>query len=171
MSPPALANRLLSNATSTMTDLGREGSQLPPASLPSTSSRVRRTPPWRAALLHLPTPGCSADHLTSYFASARRLTTAEALGLSTAQLRRYHLAVVHFLSSDPNYRKGFVGHSFLWQEVLLVFPGEPGLPPLPVHPAVCRQVVSAGQHLRLETRTAPPDWPLSDLPLNLVLQG
>ena len=154
-----------------MTDLGREGSQLPPTLIPPASSRVRRTPPWRAALLHKPTPGRSEEHLALDFDSASRLTTAEALGLSTAQLRRYHLAVVHFLSSDPNYRKGFVGHSFLWQEVLLVFPGEPGLPPLPVHPAVCRQVVSAGQHLRLESRTAPPDWPLSDLPMYLVLKA
>ena len=157
--------------TSIMTDLRRDGSQLPPESTPSNSSRGRRTPPWRAALVGLPRPACSVDRLASDLPTAHRLTNADALGLSTAQLRRYHLAVVHFLSSDPNYRKGFVCHSFLWQEVLLVFPGEPGLPPLPVHPAVCRQVVSAGQHLRLESRTAPPDWPLSELPMYLVLQG
>ena len=132
---------------------------------------MRRTPPWRAALLQQPSPGRSEDDLAFVSDSAGRMTSAEALGLSTAQLRKYHLAVVHFLSSDPSYRKGFVGHSFLWQEVLLVFPGEPGLPPLPVNAAVCRQVVSAGQHLRLESRTAPPDWPLSDLPMYLVLRA
>ena len=97
-----------------------------------------------------------------------RMTSAQALGLTAAQLRRYHLAVVHFLSTDPYYRKGFVGHSLLWQEVLLVFPGEHGLPPLPVSDTVCRQIVSAGPHLRLESRSAPSEWPLSELPMYLV---
>ena len=97
-----------------------------------------------------------------------RMTSAQALRLTAAQLRRYHLAMLHFLSSDPHYRKGFVGHSLLWQEVLLVFPGEQGLPPLPVSDAVCRQIVSAGQDLRLESRTAPPEWPLADPPMYLV---
>ena len=166
---PRLPGRL-APTTSIMTDLGREGSQLPPASTPANSSRGRRTPPWRAALAGTPPP-CVEDSSALDPPTAHRLTIAEALSLRALQFRRYHLAVVHFLSSDPNYRKGFLCHSFLWQEVFLVFPGEPGLPPLPVHPAVCRQVVAAGPHLRLESRTAPPDWPLSELPMYLVLQG
>ena len=122
-------------------------------------------------MVHPPRPAWAGASLGSDLSSAPRLTTAEAQRLSTAQLQRYHLAVVHFLSTDPSYRRVFVCHSFLWQEVLLVFPGEPGLPPLPVHPAVCRQVVSAGRHLRLESRAAPADRPLADLPLYLVLKA
>ena len=64
--------------TSIMTDLGREGSQLPPASTPSNSSRGRRTPPWRAALVGLPRPACSGGCPASDFPIAQRLTIVEA---------------------------------------------------------------------------------------------
>ena len=134
----------------------------------SPRGRIRRTPPWRAPQAPQASTGHTGDDRTFVSEATCRMTPAQALSLTAAQLRRYHLAVVHFLSSDPRYRRSFVSHSLLWQEVLLVFPGEHGLPPLPVNDAVCRQLVSAGQHLRLESRTAPSEWPLSDLPMYLV---
>ena len=134
----------------------------------SPRGRLRRTPPWRAPQVPQPSARHTGDDRAFVTEDTRRMTPAQALSLNAAQLRSYHLAVVHFLSSDPHYRKGFVGHSLLWQEVLLVFPGEHGLPPLPVSDAVCRQIVSAGQHLRLESRTAPSEWPLADPPMYLV---
>ena len=134
----------------------------------SPCGRIRRTPPWRAPQVPQPSARHTRDDMAFVSDATCRMTSAQALSLTAAQLRSYHLAVVHFLSSDPHYRKGFVGHSLLWQEVLLVFPGEQGLPPLPVNDAVCRQIVSAGQHLRLESRAAPSEWPLSDLPMYLV---
>ena len=146
------------------------------ASLPDSTSappgaprgRTRRTPSWRDPQVQQPS-AMHTDHGLAFVSDdTSRMTSAQALCLTNAQLRRYHLAVVDFLSSDPHYRRDFVSHSLLWQEVFLVFPGEQGLPPLPVNDAVCRQLVSAGQHLRLESRTAPPEWPLSDMPMYLV---
>ena len=146
------------------------------APLPSSAStppwfprgRTRRTPSWRDPQVLQPSTRHTDEGTAFVSDDTCRMTSAQALCLTAGQLRRYHLAVVDCLSSDPHYRKDFVSHSLLWQEALLVFPGEQGLPPLPVNDAVCRQLVSAGQHLRLESRTAPAEWPLSDMPMYLV---
>ena len=153
-----------------MTDPATSGSLANSSSTPPwfPSGRTRRTPSWRDPQVLQPPTRHTEDGMAFGSDDTCRLTSAQALGLTAPQLRRYHLAVLDFLSSDPHYRIGFVSHSLLWQEVLLVFPGEQGLPPLPVNDAVCRQVVSAGQHLRLESRTAPAEWPLSDMPMYLI---
>ena len=157
----ASAGAMTDPATSTFTSSASTPPWFP-------SGRTRRTPPWRDPQVLQPSLRHTANGMAFVSDDTCRMTSAQALCLTAAQLRRYHLAVVDFLSSDPQYRKDFVSHSLLWQEVLLVFPGEHGLPPLPVSDAVCRQLVSAGQHLRLESRTAPAEWPLSDMPMYLV---
>jgi len=103
-------------------------------------------------------------------ASRQRLSIREAFGLQASYLAAYHEALARFLRADPTYRRLPHGTLLLWQEAFLTFPGEFGLPPLPIDEAICRQVVAHGKQMRLELASPPSDWPLAQLPMYLHLK-
>ena len=99
-----------------------------------------------------------------------RLSFSEGRQLTAEQLGCYHNALAQFLRSDPDYGKVSKDDRLLWQEAILAFPGDTGLPPLPVDIATCRQVVTHGHRLRLELAAEPLDWPLSEPPIYIILK-
>ena len=120
-----------------------------------------------------PGANCATDDWEVAFALVRwtkhRLSLDGGRQLTAEQLGCYHYALAQFLRSDPAYGRVSREDRVLWQEAILGFPGDTGLPPLPGDIATCRQVVTHGHRLRLELAAAPPDWPLSEPPTYIIL--
>ena len=79
-----------------------------------------------------------------------RLSKEEGHRLTPDQLGCYRYALAHFLRTDPDYGRSKSQLRVLWQEAMIAFPGDSGLPPLPIDVATCRQVITHGHRLRLE---------------------
>ena len=99
-----------------------------------------------------------------------RLSADRAQTLTQPQLAQYHWALARFLTQDRTY--GCLhsqGALYLWQEVLLAFPGAYGLPPLPIDWETCKGVVEHGTDLSLTAQPRPQEWPLLEPPTHLGL--